>query len=127
MRKGSHSEELVKIDLHVENPSLPPRSTEGTVTRRGVARREQWHQVKLNLRKGIRAISLSVAPLQWCQIDCCSGTGSGVQGLIKSGNLVLRIEVWLLCSEVKLTVAVQLALARLGLIDFRAVVLRGHL
>ena len=60
MRKGSYSEELVKIDLHVENPSLPPRSTEGTVTRRGVAPRERRHQVKLNLRKGIRAISLRI-------------------------------------------------------------------
>ena len=26
MRKGSYSEELVKIDLHVENLLLPPRS-----------------------------------------------------------------------------------------------------
>ena len=54
MRKGSYSEELVKIDLHVEKPSLPPRSTEGTVTRRGVARRERRHQVKSKLRRGMR-------------------------------------------------------------------------
>ena len=27
MRKGSYSEEFVKIDLHEENLSLPPRSS----------------------------------------------------------------------------------------------------
>ena len=51
MRKGSYSEELVKINFHVENLSLPPRVTEGTATRRGVAPFERRHQLKLNLRR----------------------------------------------------------------------------